>query len=327
MDLPRPRPLRSNSAGAWAFALGAFLISLAVRAALTQVAETGSPYLAFIPAIILATYFSGLQPAIACGVLSLLAARYFFGVPAYSFSITENNVLGLGLFVAVVAIDIAIVHIMRVALERLDEERLRSAALAEQREVLFRELQHRVANNLAVVSALLNLQRATISDAKAKQALSDAATRLALIAKIQRRLHDPAGGELHFGSFVEELAHDVLAASGASNIVCLVSAADAVIPEDKLIPLALIVTELISNALEHGFVGLQGGSIRVDFRAEGNERVLTVADDGKGLPAGFSVEAAPSTGLRIVRSLANQINGHLTMENDNGATCRVVFQT
>src|SRR6185369_2976586 len=127
--------------------------------------------------------------------------------------------------------------------------------------------------------------------------------------------------------FVEELAHDVLAASGASNIVCLVSAADAVIPEDKLIPLALIVTELISNALEHGFAGRNSGSIRIDLRAEGDERVLTVADDGGGLPAGFSVEAAPSTGLRIVRSLANQINGRFTMEDSDGATCRLVFQT
>ena len=92
-----PRPLKENSAAAWALALGVFLVSLAIRAVLTQVAETGSPYLAFIPAIILATYFSGVWPGIVSGVLSLLAARYFFGTPPYEFSINDQNALGLGL--------------------------------------------------------------------------------------------------------------------------------------------------------------------------------------------------------------------------------------
>jgi two-component system, sensor histidine kinase PdtaS len=326
MKFLRPMPMPSNSIGAWIFAAGAFLIVLAIRFLLAEVAGTGSPYLIFIPAIILTTYFAGLWPAIASGIASTLAARYFFASPQYSFTLTSENSLSFGLFIAVVAIDIAIVTIMRMALDQLDAERRKSTALAEQREVLFRELQHRISNNLAIVSALLNLERADVEDEKAKQALTEAATRLALIGKIHRRLHDPAGAQLRFGPFVEDLCRDVLEASGAQNIVCLVSAAEAVIPEEKLVPLALIVTELISNALEHGFAGRQNGTIRIDLTSEGTDNVLTVADDGNGLPPDFSLEPRGSMGLRIVQSLTQQIGGSFAMEGGRGTTCRLVFQ-
>ena len=157
-------------------------------------------------------------------------------------------------------------------------------------------------------------ERADVEDEKAKQALTEAATRLALIAKIHRKLHDPAGAQLRFGPFMEDLCRDVLEASGAQNVVCMVSAADAEIPPDKLIPVALIVTELISNALEHGFAGRERGTIRIDFTPHGGDQVLTVADDGNGLPDGFSLEARRSLGLRIVQSLARQIDATFAME-------------
>ena len=224
------------------------------------------------------------------------------------------------------AIAIAIIQFIRSTLDALDAERSKSAALAEQREILFRELQHRISNNLAIVSALLNLQRAQVKDEKARQVLSEASTRLALIAKIQRRLNDPAGAQLRFGPFVEDLCRDVLDAAGARNIVCLVSAAEATIPPDKLIPVALIVTELISNALEHGFAGRPKGTIRIDLTPEGTDHVLTIADDGNGLPTDFSLDGRAGTGLRIVQALAQQIEGRFAIENGTGTTCRVTFQ-
>ena len=113
--------------------------------------------------------------------------------------------------------------------------------------------------------------------------------------------------------------------SRASNIVCLVSAAEATIPSEKIVPVALIVAELISNALEHGFAGRQTGTIRIDLSAEGTTHVLTVADDGNGLPQGFSLEAARSMGLRIVQSLARQIEGEFAMQPGDGTTCRLIF--
>lgn len=318
-------PLRSDLLAAWLFAACAILAALAVRFAFVGVLPTGTAFAAFIPAVILVTYFSGLWPALATVAVSTIAGWHFF-MPALSPQDFGDWAFNFGPFLAICAVAVPIILFIRVTLDELDRERAKSAALAEQREVLFRELQHRVSNNLAIVSALLNLQRSSVTEENARQALSEAATRLALIAKIQRRLHDPSGVQYQFGAFVEDLARDVLEASGARNIVCLVSAADTKIDDDKLVPLALIVTELISNALEHGFAGRQSGTIRIDLAPQGDRFMLTVADDGNGLPQGFSVEEATSMGLRIVQSLAQQLNGRLTMENDRGAIARLEFQ-
>ena len=328
MAFLRPMPLRSNSLGAWAFAIGAFIAALAIRFAVSEPVLSGIAFATFIPAIILITYFSGLWPAIAAAVASTIAGTYFFLPPTWSFKIPSGFATTIVPFVAIAVTAIAIIHVIRLTLDQLDAERAKSAALAEQRETLFKEMQHRISNNIAIVSALLNLQRAQITDERARQALSEASNRLALISRIQRKLHDPAGAQRRFGPFVEELCRDVLDASGVKNVVCLVSAAEAVIPADKLVPVSLIVTELISNALEHGLAGRPNGTIRVDLSAQGTDQVLTVSDDGKGLPPDFKVEVAGGLGLRIVQALAQQIQGRFAMENGNhGTTCRVVFDS
>jgi two-component sensor histidine kinase len=126
---------------------------------------------------------------------------------------------------------------------------------------------------------------------------------------------------------MEELCRDVLEAAGVRNVVCLVSAADARIAPEKLIPISLIVTELISNALEHGLANQPKGTIRIDLTENGTEQVLTVADDGRGLPADFSLEKASGLGLRIVQALVQQVQGRFAMENGRGTTCRIVFDT
>lgn len=319
-------PLKTNSAAAWLFALGAFLAALAIRFALIEAVPSGIAFATFIPAIMLIAYFSGLLPAIAAVIASTLAGSYFFLPPTWSFKV-EGFATTVLPFLVIIAIAIAIIHLIRMTLDQLDAERAKSAALAEQRELLFQELQHRVSNNLAIVSALLNLQRAEVTDENARQAMTEAATRLALIAKIHRKLHDPAGAQLRFGPFMEELCRDVLEAAGATNIVCLVSAAEAKVSSEKLVPIALILTELISNALEHGFAGRSQGTIRIDLTPEGTDQVLTVSDDGNGLPDGFSLETASGMGLRIVQALAQQIEGRFAMKGGSGTTSRIVFQS
>ncbi len=327
MDLYRIVRLREHPLGAWSFAVAAFLAALGLRFLVEDQVPYGIPYLTFFPAVILTAFVAGLWPSIAVGTASALAAFYFFLPPYRSFEMQFDTVLSLGLFVMVVVVDIAVIHYMYRTLDDLREEKARSAELAEQRELLFRELQHRVSNNLGVVSALLNLQRSGIKDEKARQALGEATTRLALIAKLHRKLHDPASAGLRLGPFMEELCHDVLEASGARNIVCLVSAVDTKLAAERTVPFALIVAELISNALEHGFGGEESGTIRVNLEAVGDEHVLTVADDGKGLPQDFALEEAAGMGLRIVQSLTNQINGQFGMEErDGGTLCRLTFQ-
>ncbi len=327
MDLSRIARLRENPVGAWSFATAAFVAALALRFLIENQVPYGIPYLTFFPAVILTAFLAGLWPSVAVGTASALSAFYFFLPPYRSFEIQFDTALSLGLFIGVIVVDIAVIHFMYRTLDDLEAEKARSAELAEQRELLFRELQHRVSNNLGVVSALLNLQRSGIKDETARQALGEATTRLALIAKLHRKLHDPASAGLRLGPFMEELCHDVLEASGAKNIVCLVSAVDTRLAAEKTVPFALIVAELISNALEHGFGENKSGTIRVNLETIGEDHVLTVSDDGKGLPQDFSLEAAAGMGLRIVQSLTSQINGEFGMEETgDGTLCRLTFQ-
>lgn len=313
----------------------AFLAALAARLWLEGSLPPGFPFLTFFPAVILTAFVAGLGPGILAAVLSGMASWYLFIPPFQSFELTGGKALALAFYVFIVAVDIALIHAMGLAVaryrlqkERAAEAEARAKALAESREVLFTELQHRVSNNLQLVAALLTLQRAGVEDEKAQRALTEAASRLGLIAKIQRSLHDPNRDRVEFGTFLEELAHDVLQASGAGNIVCLVRSPEVVLPPDRAIPVGLIVTELVSNALEHAFQGQSRGTIRVDVRPlEGGLVEITVEDDGAGLPPQFDPAKSHSLGLRLVRNLADQIGGRFEMFARDGTVARLTFAT
>lgn len=318
---------RRSAVWSWTLALAAFLAALMLRVTLEDVLPPGFPFLTFFPAVILSTAMCGLWPGIAVGAASGLAAWYLFLPPHQSLTLDGPAALALAFFAFVVAVDIAIIHVMRLALARLAAERERSQRLADSRVTMFKELQHRVSNNLHLVSSLMTLEKASVQDGVARRVLDEAAGRLALIGKIHRQLHDPAGQQVVLGEFLRQLCADVLAASGAAaNIVCLVRAEPLELPPERTIPLVLIVTELVSNALEHAFAGRTGGTITIDLARETEARAsLTVGDDGAGLAPGFDAAAATSLGLRIVRAFAAQLGATFDMASQEGTVCRLSF--
>jgi len=318
---------------AYGFALLSFGLALGVRWTADAALPPGFPFLTFFPAVILTTFFAGLWPGILVAVLSALAAWYFF-IPPDGFRLDGPSALALGFFILIVVIDIAIIHVMNIALSRVRLERARAkkaeqeaSELAAHRAVLFAELQHRVSNNIQIVSALLALQKADVTDENARRALTDAAARLATIGKIQRRLHDPENSHGNFAGFLTELVEDVVRAGAPAGIEVAVDAAPLPLPSEKIIPAALVVAELVSNSLEHAFVGRQKGLIRVAaWVADGNRVELSVTDDGKGLPPGFDAATVPSLGLRLVRLLTQQLGGDFQMtDTGTGAKARLLF--
>jgi two-component system, sensor histidine kinase PdtaS len=318
---------RHSPLSAYGFGVAAFALAFVARFFLNGILPAGFPFVTFVPMIALTAFVAGLGPGILVTVLSAAAAWYVFIPPRYSFDLTPEGALALAIFLATSAIVVAIIHIMHSALARLRAERARSAQLAEQREILFAELQHRISNNLQVVSALMSLQKSSLSDEQARQALSEASQRLALIAKLNRKLHDPANAGLDLKEFLRELCQDVSRAAGIEDAGCHVKGVEGVaLPADKAVPLALIVTELLNNSIEHGFAGGGPGELHMDLERSGaDEIVLTVQDNGHGLPAGFDLKHARSLGLRIVQSLAQQIGARLEFFSDGGTTCRLTF--
>lgn len=292
---------------AYAISLGMCGLAWWLRFTLDPVFPPGFPYLTFFPAVILSSFLFGRGPGTLAAVVCGLLAWWYF-IPPAGFALTTGTTIALLFYAFVVAVDILLIHWMQGANHRLRDERERSALLAERTELLFSELQHRVSNNLQMVGAVLTLQKRGVADPAARKALDDAAAKLHVIGRIQRQLYGTAGEQVALDAFLGQLAADVVAAGGKPGVTHRVDAAPGVlIPPDKLIPVALIMSEAIANAIEHGFAGRERGHIDVAVRRDVERLELSVRDDGVGLPPGFSTEDATSLGLRIARTLAAQL--------------------
>lgn len=299
-------PLLTRQRGlAYAITLAFCAVAWWLRLTLDPLFPPGFPYLTFFPAVILASFLFGRGPGTAAAILCGLLAWYFFIPPARSFALHRGTAIALLFYAGVVTVDILLVHWMQVANARLSAERERSAELARRTEILFEELQHRVSNNLQMVGAMLALQRRTVADGEGRRALGDAAAKLQLIGRIQRRLYGSRGEPLALDAFVTALVDDLAASGGKPGIRHVVDAHSAqILPADRAIPLALIVAEAVANAIEHGFADRDTGTITVTVCAEGDRLSLTIHDDGHGVAEDFDVAEAKSLGLRIARSLA-----------------------
>lgn len=307
---------RRSPAFRWTFAAAAFLVALGLRLALDDDLPPGFPFLTFFPAVIVTAFLCGPRAGAAVAAASFLAAWWFFIPPTGTFALSGASLLALGFFALIAAVDIALIHVLCQALARVGEERERNATL-------FTEMQHRISNNLAVVSALLALERRRIADPDARRALDDAGRRLELVSRLHRRLHAPGAA---VSSFLEELCRDVLEAGATPGVTCEVAADPLPVTPAQAIPLALATAELLSNALEHAFPGRASGRVAVTLRREADgTAVLSVQDDGVGLPPGFAVGESRSLGLSLVGQLAAQLGGSFALEAPGGTRALLRF--
>lgn len=273
----------------------------------------GYPFLTFFPAVILSSFLFGRGPGTFAAVLCGFAAWGLF-IPPDGFAIGPGTPMALGFYTAVVAIDVALVHWMQSANRRLRAERERSRVLADRSALLFRELQHRISNNLQVVAALLSLQKRSITDRAAAAALDEASHRLGLIGRLHRQLHDPEGARIGLGAFLHGLCEDAIEASGRADVAWSLDADETIeLEPDAAIPLALIMAEAIANSIEHGFGDGRAGRIVIRLAQEDHHVLLTLRDDGAGLSEGFDPARAGSLGLRIATTLARQLGGGFTL--------------
>lgn len=303
----------------------AALAAWALRMALNDWFPPGFPYLTFFPAVVITAYFAGLRPAVLCAVLSGVAAWYYFIPPYRTFDINFSTSVALAFYAFVVVIDIFFIDGMRQALAQLEEERARYAALAESRDLLYRELHHRVSNNIQVVGSLLRLQAAGVADEDARHALNEAGGRIALIAEIQSKLHNAVGDPAPFRAFAEVVLTEASQAAGA-KVVLTIEGGDQTLHPDQATPVTLVMLECFNNAIEHGFGVANAGRVRVSLDQTGPTHLLTVRDDGAGPPADFDPARSKSLGLRIVRAMAQQLGGAFEMVREDGWTiCRLRY--
>ncbi|PHY17315.1 sensor histidine kinase [Caulobacter sp. BP25] len=317
--------IKGSPSTRYALAVLIAALSFLLRLGLDGLFPPGFPYVTFFPAVVVCAYFLGLRPAILCATLCGLAAWYFFIPSARGFSISFPVALALGFYVFVVAVDIFFIDGMRQALDQLRAERERYRQLAESRDLLYRELHHRVSNNLQVAGALLRLQGQGVMDVDARQVLDQAGARIEVIAQIQRELHNAVGEPVPFRAFAETLLASAAAAAGA-RVTLDIEGGDEPLHPDQATPVTLMMLESFNNALEHGFGEAGEGQVRVRLDQTGLTHRLSVSNDGAAPPSGFDPARSKSLGLRIVRAMAQQLGGRFEMAREDGWTvCRLSY--
>jgi PAS domain S-box-containing protein len=200
------------------------------------------------------------------------------------------------------------------------DERVR-ASLRE-KELLLKEIHHRVKNNLQIVSTLLDLQSGFTADRAALALFAESRGRVRSMALVHERLyksHDVA--RVDFADYARQLAEDLFRAYRASDedVRLDVTVTAPPLPLDVAIPCGLLLNELMSNCFKHAFAGGRAGGLRVSLRAEGGARELVVADDGPGLPPGFDFRNGTSFGLQLVCTLVEQLNGTIEVRGPGAA--------
>lgn len=305
------------------------LVALWLRWALDEAFPPGYPFVSFFPAVILSSFLFGPRPGVVAAIVCGLFAWYVFIPPRMTFEVDGGTITAMLFYTGVVTVDIWLVHLMQAANHRLLAAREEVRQLAEERgqlversELLFQEMQHRVGNNLQMVGAVLSLQMRNLTEPTARRALSDAAARLQVIGNIQRQLYRQDGQLVPLDSFLREVASKMMASSARPGITCAVEAEpDIILRPDSAVPVALIVSEAIANALEHGFADRPAGAITLRVARRDHTITLTVEDDGCGLPAGFDPAVTESIGLRISRVLSQQLGAQMALENRDSGAC------
>ncbi len=210
------------------------------------------------------------------------------------------------------------------------EERIK-ASLRE-KEVLLKEIHHRVKNNLQITSSLLKLQSGYIQDPQAREMFADSQNRIRSMALVHEKLYQSTDlSRVNFSDYIESLAALLFRSYGVdSNQIRLrIEADQALLTIETAVPCGLIVNELLSNCLKHGFPNKRRGEVCVRIAEEqGKEWLLiSVADDGVGLPPGLDIEKSETLGLQLVRTLTRQLNGRLEFSSNGWTEFRVRFPT
>ena len=324
LDLDIPR-LLSGIAPRWVSRTGCAVlgIGLAVllRFIVEQISPGAAPFAFVYPAALMATLLGGWQAGIGTLAGTELLA-WIFVVPKGPGGVhTEQQIAGAILVALTAAAVIAVGEGFRVAAQKIVAER--NAKLAE-RELLFRELQHRVGNDFTIVNSLLDLQRRRSTDPETRQAFEQAMGRIRSVARVHHHLYTlPDIGAIDFRQYLSDLCTALAQAAFPPTGLYLRCHCDqAYMPRNRAVAVGLVTNELVTNAVKHAFPNDRSGNIDVRFQKNDSGWSLSVADDGIG-----SSQTQPKTGLgsSLLEEFARQAGGTLSVETGDGTSARLIL--
>lgn len=209
---------------------------------------------------------------------------------------------------------------------KLAEQRIKDAL--RQKDLLLREVHHRVKNNLQVVHSLLDLQAMKVKDPEVISALRDSQNRVRSMSLIHQTLYQSTNvAQVDFNQFLSELMVGLTEAyrSATGRVDIHVQAKDVRLPINEAIPCGLIINELVSNALKHGFADGRSGAIWITLEREGKQVMVQVANDGATIPEGHDLRRTGSLGLQLVNLFTRQLRGKLDVQRANPVSFTIRF--
>src|SRR5258708_6453656 len=270
-----------------------------------------SPYVTLFPGMVVCSLVGGRLAGNLAAVVGGIIAWYLWlptrGTLALEWPTGQLSIL---LYVLTSTILLLSTRGLNETLRELEKERDLSAEL-------FRELQHRTANNLQNVSALLRQNREAVrrDPSKALDVLDSAERRFEIMSRINRLLYNPEMEDVEATPLLEALCQDILASMGNNRVMVVVSPSSIRLRREKALLLSLIVAELMMNVIKHAFDHGRPGSVVIRLEAKGSEYHLIFTDDGKGFPEGSSITAVSGLGNRIVRGLVEQMAGTIRSQS------------
>jgi PAS domain S-box-containing protein len=199
---------------------------------------------------------------------------------------------------------------------------------SHKKELLLKEIHHRVKNNLQVIASLLNLQSRNFQDKKIRQAFAESQNRVRSMAIAHEKLYMSKDLEnINARDYINNLASYLLHSYriGTGKVGLEIDVDNIYLNIDKIIPLALIINELITNSLKYAFIPGEEGVVRLSFKNDGNLLVITISDNGKGIPENIDIFNTDSLGMQLVTTLVEQLKGKLELDRNAGSRFSITF--
>jgi len=197
----------------------------------------------------------------------------------------------------------------------------------KEKDVMLREIHHRVKNNMQIISSLLSLQTKYITDEDALQVFSNSQDRIRSMALVHEKLYQSEDfSSINFTEYIKELIQNIHHPERHDIIISL-DLEDVIIDINKAIPCGLIVNELITNAFKHAFPEDHKGEIKISMLIHDDDSYkLIVSDDGIGLPKSLDWKETSSLGLQLVNGLVRQLQGKIDVDSEGGAKFTIIFK-
>ena len=237
--------------------------------------------------------------------------------------------------VALVGFAVILAALFIKAVRDIDLDREAEAAVARRlrqlladRSLLLDEVNHRVKNSLQQIASVVRLQARAVAHPDAKDALNKTLDRIMAVGRVHEQLYKAGGevGQFDAGLYAETLARELVESLGREDVVLETEVTPALLDLRQAVPLALILNELITNALKYGCPLGKPCRIRVVFETQGETYRLSVSDEGPGLPQGAAPKTTKSLGMRAIQALVRQLEGEFIVGQPQiGATFAVVF--